>query len=393
MVDCLADLILRPGDQPRRCRSRSPSSPGWTRCPAATSPARSTATPCPAAVVRELAYALGLLPRPDHARGPPLTPNRDEPDARPDARPADRAEPRTTDADRRRGPTDAEPDRTDGQPTDRAADRTRSRCDVGADGRGADGRATPMDAGSPGRAGRPRLRADRPRPAAAAPDEARGGWATCSACAASPAPRSRTCRGSPIVDEISGQLLALTDAAGIRRAATCGHRGCRTGKTALHPPTRRARPRPATGHPRLPPLRPPRPVRPRPRPALPLPRLPRRRDPLRPRPQPPLARRRHQRRQPVLPVPPPPPAQPPGTRLDHEPPARRRPAMDHPRRRHHHHPPAPLRHRRRPATSAARDSGPSHGHETDQHPRTTPPLAPATTGPRRRTRALLTGRR
>ena len=29
---------------------------------------------------------------------------------------------------------------------------------------------------------------------------------------------------------ISGQLLALTDAAGIRRAATCGHRTCRTGK-------------------------------------------------------------------------------------------------------------------------------------------------------------------
>jgi hypothetical protein len=33
-----------------------------------------------------------------------------------------------------------------------------------------------------------------------------------------------------VVDEISGQLLALTDAAGIRRAATCGHRRCRTGK-------------------------------------------------------------------------------------------------------------------------------------------------------------------
>ena len=40
-----------------------------------------------------------------------------------------------------------------------------------------------------------------------------------------------------IVDELSGQLLALTDAAFIRRAATCGRQKCRTGKRACtHPP-------------------------------------------------------------------------------------------------------------------------------------------------------------
>jgi hypothetical protein len=40
-----------------------------------------------------------------------------------------------------------------------------------------------------------------------------------------------------IVDEVSGQLLALTDATGIRRTATCDHRTCRTGERACtHPP-------------------------------------------------------------------------------------------------------------------------------------------------------------
>ena len=40
-----------------------------------------------------------------------------------------------------------------------------------------------------------------------------------------------------IIDEISGQLLALTDAAGIRHTAACGRQKCRTGKRACtHPP-------------------------------------------------------------------------------------------------------------------------------------------------------------
>ncbi|WP_167760491.1 HNH endonuclease signature motif containing protein [Blastococcus sp. CT_GayMR16] len=41
-----------------------------------------------------------------------------------------------------------------------------------------------------------------------------------------------------VVEEISGQLLALTDATWIRHTATCGRRACRTGKRACHhPPT------------------------------------------------------------------------------------------------------------------------------------------------------------
>jgi hypothetical protein len=41
-----------------------------------------------------------------------------------------------------------------------------------------------------------------------------------------------------VVEEISGQLLALTDATEIRREATCGRPACRTGQRACaHPPT------------------------------------------------------------------------------------------------------------------------------------------------------------
>jgi hypothetical protein len=40
-----------------------------------------------------------------------------------------------------------------------------------------------------------------------------------------------------IIDEISGQLLALTDATGIRHTATCGRPKCRTGRRpCTHPP-------------------------------------------------------------------------------------------------------------------------------------------------------------
>jgi hypothetical protein len=40
-----------------------------------------------------------------------------------------------------------------------------------------------------------------------------------------------------VVEEISGQLLALTEATAIRHAATCGRRRCRTGKQpCTHPP-------------------------------------------------------------------------------------------------------------------------------------------------------------
>jgi hypothetical protein len=40
-----------------------------------------------------------------------------------------------------------------------------------------------------------------------------------------------------VTDEISGQLLALTDSAQLRRGATCTRRGCRTGRRpCTHPP-------------------------------------------------------------------------------------------------------------------------------------------------------------
>ena len=348
MVDCLADLILRPdADRPpvgidlQRDRQRGHPAP------AATSPARSTATPFRPRLVRELAYTLGLLPRPAARR--PL-------------RPADTG----PTADRRR-PTPTRPSRPH-------ADRSTAR-------RATTRRRTEPDA-DPG--------ASPPRRPAPEPGSGGAGLAelldlrTVAGTALTHLPTIA------VVDELSGQLLALTNATEIRHAATCGRPACRTGRRALHPPA----PRPGLGPP------PPTPgygpsaaaaaVRPRPRPALPLPRLPGRRHPLRPRPQPALARRTHLRRQPLLPVPPPPPAQPPGPRLDHAPPARRRPGMDHPRRPPDHHPPAALRHRRPPATAGRPTAGRPTDDQPTPHPdRTRPRPTPPTRHHRPRPRAVL----
>src|SRR3954466_15145889 len=77
-----------------------------------------------------------------------------------------------------------------------------------------------------------------------------------------------------IVEELSGQLLALTDAAAIRRAAPCGRHNCRTGRRPCsHPPARAelGPPPPTTGYTpsdRLPPLLP-APAPPRPLPGRP----------------------------------------------------------------------------------------------------------------------------
>ena len=277
MVDCLADLILRPGADRPPVGIDLQLIASVATLAGGDEPGEVDGHPVPAGLVRELAYTLGLLPRPQPRR----------PARRPTRRTAADQPPstRTPQRRRRRRPAAAE-------------DRRPRRASAGRPVRGA------IAAGLADLLG---LR-------------------TVAGTALTHLPTIA------VVDELTGQLLALTNATEIRHAASCGRPACRTGRRACDHPPARPRPRPAPAHARLRPLRGAAAVRPRPRPALPLPRLPGRRDPLRPRPQPALARRTHLRRQPLLPVPPPPPAQPPGPRLDHAPPARRRPGMDHPRR-------------------------------------------------------------
>ena len=118
MADCLADLILRPGINP-------PVQIGLTLVAGVDTlaggdePGELDGHPVPAVLVRELAYTLGLLPRPDD---PP--PSRHGPTpteavttgvgARPE--PADRA---------RRGPTDQMAEAEGAEPRARDARRRR----------------------------------------------------------------------------------------------------------------------------------------------------------------------------------------------------------------------------------------------------------------------------
>jgi len=129
----------------------------------------------PAAVVRELAYALGLLPRPE-----------------------------TDVAQAEAAATEAEPSET--PPIEQSATHAPA-----ADP--ADTRALPADE------------------AAAARIAELLGLTTVAGTALAHLP------AIAVTDEISGQLLALTTAAGIRAAATCRRRACRTGKRpCTHPP-------------------------------------------------------------------------------------------------------------------------------------------------------------
>jgi hypothetical protein len=131
--------------------------------------------PVPAAVVRELAYALGLLPRPE-----------------------------TDVAQAEAAATEAEPSET--PPIEQSATHAPA-----ADP--ADTRALPADE------------------AAAARIAELLGLTTVAGTALAHLP------AIAVTDEISGQLLALTTAAGIRAAATCRRRACRTGKRpCTHPP-------------------------------------------------------------------------------------------------------------------------------------------------------------
>jgi hypothetical protein len=188
MTDCLVDLLLgttaAADGRPAVHVQLTVVAPADTLTGTGDEPGEIDGQPVPALLVREVAYALGLLPR---AEPVPSEGQRPEP-----------AQPDETSTD----PTPPDPTPPDPTPPDDArgveiAMRSMSRSEQAA----ADLAALldiPTTAGT--------------------------------ALAALPT--------VAVVEEVSGQLLALTDAREIRRTATCGRRPCRSGRRACtHPPT------------------------------------------------------------------------------------------------------------------------------------------------------------
>jgi hypothetical protein len=182
MVDCLADLILRPGASGRPpVQVQLTIVAGVTTLTGGDEPGEIDGHPVPAVVVRELAHTLGLLPRPEH----------------PTESTEATAEPATGEPSTAR-PNAAEP--AIDEPSAAAATGT----------------------GAPAAEELPSSEL-----------AALLGLRTTAGTALARLPQIA------VVEEISGQLLALTNARHIRRTATCGRRDCRTGATACdHPPDR-----------------------------------------------------------------------------------------------------------------------------------------------------------
>jgi hypothetical protein len=169
MLDCLADLILRPGET-----DLPPVQAHLTIVATAATmaggdePGEVNGRPVSAAEIREIACALGLLPRPDDAESPD--------------------------------------DGSDAATTAPAGD----------------------DVSSPAPPGERPLTLSQIPPA---------GLGELLALRSTGATALAELPHVAIVDEISGQLLALTNGIAIRHAASCGHPKCRTGKRPCgHPP-------------------------------------------------------------------------------------------------------------------------------------------------------------
>jgi hypothetical protein len=180
MVDCLVDLILRPG-------VNGPVQIGLTvvagvdTLTGGDEPGEIDGQPVPAVLVRELAHTLGLLQRPEQAEA--------------EVEPTGVAEPAGT-----KCPADAQ---NASAPADPQADPATDAIAAGLSG----------------------------NEAAAVRLAELLGIRTVAGTALAHIPTIA------IVEEVSGQLLALTDATGIRHTATCDRRKCRTGKRdCTHPP-------------------------------------------------------------------------------------------------------------------------------------------------------------
>jgi len=227
MADCLAELILRPGMNP-------PVQIGLTLVAGVDTmaggdqPAELDGQPIPAILARELAHTLGLLPRPDVA----------EPEEEPEAEVAEMRTGPETDGDVE-SPLEAEPaaSATDAAATETAIDTATGNepADSGTEDEAAE---TATEAEPTGTVAEDGPESARPSP---------GGGAAADDTAASLADllAIRTLAGTglahipeiAIIDEISGQLLALTNATQLRHTATCGRPACRTGqRPCTHPP-------------------------------------------------------------------------------------------------------------------------------------------------------------
>jgi hypothetical protein len=181
MVDCLAELILQPGlNGPVQVQLQLVAGVATMR--GGDEPGEVGGMPVPAVLVRELAYTLGLLPRPQSAAPDATT---TEPLAEPTEPLAETAEPAET--------------------------------------------ADPAEPTEPGEVGERVLSANE----RAAMNLARlFGFPT---TAGSPLAEPPTIA---VIDEISGRLFALTHATEIRRIATCARKACRAGREpCTHPPS------------------------------------------------------------------------------------------------------------------------------------------------------------
>lgn len=212
MVDCLADLILRPGTNPPvqvRLTLVAPvdtmrGGEGPDERPGGEEPGEVNGEPVPAVLVRELAYTLGLLPRPEQVA------------------PAARSEATTT-----------------ASATEEAGERGET--------------GEPAKAGEPAEAGEPEENTgpeETGEPAdidaltearEAGEGESANERAARNLAALFGRPTTDSALAEPptiaVVEAISGELLALTDATQIRRAAACHRPACRTGRRpCTHPP-------------------------------------------------------------------------------------------------------------------------------------------------------------
>jgi hypothetical protein len=170
MVDCLADLILRPDGLRSPVQAQLTVVASVDTLSGGDEPGEVDGEPVPAMLVRELAYALGLLPRPDLVA-------------------ADREPPR-------------------------------------------DEAPGPESSTAPERLGSANERPVSGNEQAAVDLAALLGVRTVAGTALAHTPEIA------VVDEVSGQLLALTSPTGIHRSATCGEPTCRTGRRrCTHPPS------------------------------------------------------------------------------------------------------------------------------------------------------------
>jgi hypothetical protein len=215
MADCLADLILRPGLNP-------PVQIGLTvvagvdTMAGGDAPGEVEGQPVPAVMVRELAYTLGLLPRPDEVEVDPDDPAPDDPETGP--APSAAILPDAT-----------MPDATSTGGVECGVEVPAAATEI----------TPPADPKSTDTVEPAEIAATtQPRERTLSADEA-------AAVRLADLLGVQTTAGTPlahlpriaIVDEISGQLLSLTDATGIRHSASCGRTTCRTRKRACtHPP-------------------------------------------------------------------------------------------------------------------------------------------------------------